>query len=128
MKKCVNEDFDIILEDNVRAPMEQSAKRIIESIRASEEFTKEMGETCHVRYFGWLGSIPNLTWVLSTHAKRMAYKRKNVKDASCIDHTVFPFPVLADFGDLQNDVGEGQEEKEDANDDIMDDNDADTDD
>jgi hypothetical protein len=45
-----------------------------------------------------------------------------------MDHTVFPFPVLADFGDLQNDVGEGQEEKEDANDDIMDDNDADTDD
>ena len=120
MKKCVNEDFDIILEDNVRAPMEQSAKRIIESIRASEEFTKETGETCHLRYFGWLGSIPNLTWVLSTHAKRMAYKRKNVKDASCIDHTVFPFPVLADFGDLQNDVGEGQEEKEDANDDMDD--------
>jgi hypothetical protein len=64
MKKCVNEDVDIILEDNVRAPMEQSTQQIIESIHASttsEEFTKEMGETCHVRYFGWLGSIPNLT-------------------------------------------------------------------
>ena len=110
MKKCVDEGFDFILEDNVRAPINECADRIWESIRASEELVKETGEPCYMKYYGWLGSIPNLKWVLSTHANRMGYKRKQVDDASSIDRTVFPFPILEDFGDLNHAIHEDKGE------------------
>jgi GR25 family glycosyltransferase involved in LPS biosynthesis len=111
MKKCVDEGFDFILEDNVRAPMEECASRVRETIHASEELVKETGDPCHMRYFGWLGSIPNLKWVLNTHSKRMGYKRKQAEDALCIDNTVFPLPVSEDFGCLA-DEPEKEEEDE----------------
>lgn len=108
MKKCVDEGFDFILEDNVRAPIKECSDRIWESICASEEQVKETGEPCYMRYYGWLGSIPNLEWVLNTHANRMGYKRNQLDNASSTSQTVFPFPILEDFGDLNHAIHENK--------------------
>ena len=91
MKKCVQGGYDFILEDNVRAPPELCAERIWETIDASEELSRSSGNTCHMRYYGWLGSRPNLKWTLSTFAPREGYPIDGCR--------VFPFPVTADIGD-----------------------------
>lgn len=101
MKKCVEEGYDIILEDNVRAPPDECAKRIWEAIDASELYQHANGEQCQLRYYGWLGSLPNLHWVLNTHVKRTVFSRESKNDDAEEDGshqaTVFPFPVTQDF-------------------------------
>ena len=71
MKLCVKDGYDFILEDNVRAPPEECAQRVWEAIDASKECEREKHqETCHLRYYGFLGSLANLHWVLTTHIAR----------------------------------------------------------
>lgn len=135
MKKLIDEDFDFILEDNVRAPtsmkkknghcnknsdnicklqeglsellskddeskMPPCAKRIHECIEASHEWETESGKKCHLRYYGWLGSRPNLEFIIRRFSPKMRYQRKG-KD--CDDNndctSFFPFPVTSDFDD-----------------------------
>ena len=115
MHKLVDEQFDFILEDNVRAFIGDNntvgsrsanpswtgwscdcSNRIWDII----ELSGEMGingtniesdnlSTCHLRYFGWLGSLPNLTWVYNNHIPR--------KGQGSDDMKIFPFPTNADF-------------------------------
>lgn len=72
MKTCVEGGFDLILEDNVRA----SAPICVEQIRQVIENNSD----ADLIYFGWLGSVKNLTWVIHTHSKKY-----NSNDT-------FPFP------------------------------------
>ena len=138
MRKLVDEGYDIILEDNVRAPISsistsnnkthshtsasnlegqeksshcECAHRIRETIAASKELEEASGKKCHMRYYGWLGSRPNLEFVMDTHCERTKYKRENgfrnyndnpdTDTDINTDHgsapSVFPFPITSDI-------------------------------
>lgn len=97
MKRCVAEGYDFILEDNVRAPPNDCADRIWATLEASKDWELQHNEHCHLRYYGWLGSIPNLKWVLNTHSKRKAHVLSTAPDKEHPGCSVFPFPVPEDF-------------------------------
>ncbi|KAL9189091.1 hypothetical protein ACHAXT_011581 [Thalassiosira profunda] len=94
--------FDFILEDNVRvfvgvgeggnAETEtwscECANRIWDVIEASDNAEPE----CHMRYYGWLGSLPNLTWVYNNHLPRATLNKRAEGECS-----IFPFPTHDDF-------------------------------
>lgn len=114
MKRCVQDGYDFILEDNVRAPPEECAQRIWETIDASQEWQQTNGEECHLRYYGWLGSLPNLHWVLNTHAPRTGFIREStVGDTEEVSpqRSIFPFPIVEDF-DLSPEDTEAVDEDE----------------
>lgn len=132
MKTLVEEDYDFILEDNVRAPISPMHKiregrkqkddgslkkdssetktitnenkidttppcatRIRDAIEASQEWEVENGKKCHLRYYGWLGSRPNLEFIINTHCPRTRYKRKSKTE--CESSSIFPFPITSDI-------------------------------
>lgn len=119
MKTLVEEDYDFILEDNVRAPIfncdhdeddeeEDDRKnnrpppcaiRIREAIEASQELEIATGTKCHLRYFGWLGSRTNLEFIINKHCPRTRYKREGLHKSI----SVFPFPVTSDI-DIEEDT------------------------
>jgi hypothetical protein len=78
LRRLVMEDFDILLEDNVRLPVETVADRMWDCIRESGQQQPDICCTepsahaakCHMRYFGWLGSIPNLKWIYTSHVHK----------------------------------------------------------
>ena len=81
--------FDFIVEDNVRAfagSGSECAKRIWQAVEASSS------QECHLRYYGWLGSAPNLTWMFANHIPRKAFNR-----AEGSDFSMFPLPTNEDF-------------------------------
>lgn len=95
MKKFVDGSFDIILEDNVRAAPSCCARRIWEAMDAVHEWETTTGKTCHYRFVGWLGSIPNLKWILQTHAPKRQHVREcgpNTTVSPDGAATIFPFP------------------------------------
>ena len=94
--------FDFILEDNVRAFVGigdscECANRIWDMIEGSNDAPSN----CHLRYFGWLGSSPNLRWVYNNHLPRSAEFNNGVSSQSGDDTTnectIFPFPTNEDF-------------------------------
>ena len=115
MKTLVDEGYDFILEDNIRAPITVStsrprnannqfenndaippcAMRIHESIQASQEFESEKGIKCHLRYYGWLGSRPNLEFIINKYIPRTRFERKGKTGLNA--PSIFPFPVTSDF-------------------------------
>jgi hypothetical protein len=78
LRRLVMEDFDILLEDNVRLPVESVADRMWDCIRESEREQPDISSSdssthtaqVHMRYFGWLGSIPNLKWIYASHVHK----------------------------------------------------------
>jgi GR25 family glycosyltransferase involved in LPS biosynthesis len=108
MRRLVEDDLDLILEDNVRVPIESCAARIWHTLHASTEASHQ---GCHLRYHGWLGSIPNLQWMYQYHIPRRKFSRKGVEqdndnennDADDLNDTptVFPFPTTED---IENDL------------------------
>lgn len=111
MRRLVEEGYDFILEDNVRAPPEVCAKRIWDTIDASEKWQQENNEHyCHLRYYGWLGSNPNLHWVINTHIPRTAISHEDDTEES-FEATVFPFPIKDDFGVSPEDESVNNEEE-----------------
>ena len=118
LKKFVSEDFDMILEDNVRTCPDNCAQRIWNFIDTSFEWENEQqslekqdeghgdndGSTtsrdtqCHFRFFGWLGSVPNLKWILNVHSKKRGYCVRDPQSSPTPDHSndnvsFFPFPI-----------------------------------
>lgn len=93
MKRLVDQDFDLIVEDNIRL-CHDAARRIWETIEANES------EECHLRYYGWLGSLPNLEWVFDVHSERNGLPNAHDK--------AFFFPVPEDFNDVQNASGNAE--------------------
>lgn len=64
LQRFTDEDFDVLLEDNVRFPdAEEFFERVWTIKEAKEEWEKGTGQKCHMHYFGCLGSIPNLRWI-----------------------------------------------------------------
>jgi hypothetical protein len=91
LRRFVRDGFDVMLEDNVRAPVESFVERCWEIIEASREWSAETGCPCHMRYFGWLGSIPNLRWMYDSHIPSRGHTRGG---QTC---TMFPFPTPKDI-------------------------------
>lgn len=112
-------EFDFILEDNIRAflgmaddgayPEEvvdmtsdsysgwscECANRIWDIIEASYASQSK----CHMRYYGWLGSLANLAWIYGNHLPRSAFKdsivqHEHVDAGGCV---IFPYPTNEDF-------------------------------
>jgi hypothetical protein len=120
MKKLIGDDesneendFDFVLEDNVRAFVDddidntspacgnnllascECASRIWDIIESSNKIGTDDSasntlSTCHLRYFGWLGSLPNLTWLYNKHIPRKSHGEHD-------GMVLFPFPTNDDF-------------------------------
>ncbi|KAL3924982.1 MAG: hypothetical protein SGILL_000706 [Bacillariaceae sp.] len=132
MKKCVSKNFDLILEDNVRCSPSSAVTRIWSAIDAKEEWaasnkSDDNSNSCHYLYFGWLGSVTNLKWILETHAPKRKFDRETKggtddKDNSNDIPTIFSFPrpehleedlaIWEDDDDDEDDVGADQEPKD----------------
>jgi hypothetical protein len=91
LPRFVREEFDVMLEDNVRAPIEDIAERCWKIIQASHDWSAETGCPCHMRYFGWLGSVPNLRWMYDSHIQSRGHVCHGITCA------VFPFPTQQDI-------------------------------
>eukprot|EP00980_Cylindrotheca_fusiformis_P015450 scaffold4343_cov144-Cylindrotheca_fusiformis.AAC.28 len=88
MKKFVAHSYDILIEDNVRVPIECCADRIWETILASMELSS-LGTPSHFRFYGYLGSIPNLKWIYNSHQEKRRLERKPVDQMI----SIFPLPT-----------------------------------
>ena len=113
LKRFTSEGFDVMMEDNVRAPPESCAERIWEARQASIEWERQEEKTCHYRFIGWLGSTINLEWILETHSKKRRHKREASDDQQTSGMSVFPFPT---HEHLEEDLKEMEERKEDQHD------------
>ncbi|KAL7450172.1 hypothetical protein ACHAWC_002142 [Mediolabrus comicus] len=89
--------FDFILEDNVRAFVGiesngscECASRIWDMIESSNNATDKP----HLRYYGYLGSKPNLKWLYSQHIPRKSFSDRAGEGDGC---AIFPFPTNDDF-------------------------------
>ncbi|CAB9518050.1 expressed unknown protein [Seminavis robusta] len=97
-----DDQFDMILEDNVRTTLSDSALRIWHARLAAEEYNnnnqqQQQQQKCHMRFLGWLGSIPNLQWILQRHVKARAFQRDDNTYAS--QYTIVPFPTTKEIMD-----------------------------
>jgi hypothetical protein len=98
LRKLTEENFDLILEDNVRCSPADCAKRIWEAMDASDEWSEQTGDSstqCHMRYVGWLGSVPNLRWIYESHVPRRGHCLESLKT----DTALFPFPRTHEIED-----------------------------
>lgn len=89
--------FDIILEDNVRTDPKSCARRVRECASAAHEWETTSNDKCHFRFVGWLGSIPNIEWIMQTHLPKRNYTREK-EGETCDDGsdsvTIGPLPRL----------------------------------
>ena len=90
-----------IMNDNEANTTPPCATRIRDAIEASQEWEVENRKKCHLRYYGWLGSRPNLEFIINTHCPRTRYKRKGKTE--CESSSIFPFPVTSDIETHQTD-------------------------
>ena len=136
MKTLVEDGYDFILEDNVRAPITNAwqnddavgageiycecAQRIWSAKEASVEWEESTEKNCHLRYYGWLGSRPNLEFVMNVHRTKMQFPRK---EGETNNRTFFPFPIKSDVDEylgnesLPNESAIDAEAREKADDD-----------
>jgi hypothetical protein len=106
--------FDFILEDNVRAGMNMTEKhsdeaaaattndwscecvnRIWDTIEASND--NEASHDCHMSYYRWLSSLPNMRWIYHNHIPRSAFNGAKHSYDGCSKCIVFPRPTTEDF-------------------------------
>lgn len=137
MKTLVEGRYDFILEDNVRCPTGrprtkrgefddtstehsdtaeaycECAERIWGAMEASDAAIRDGGwvDACHLRYYGWLGSLTNLQWVINVHGKRRAFSFDEKGHQGLSDDynkaTVFAFPMNSDLETESS--GDGEE-------------------
>eukprot|EP00970_Alexandrium_tamarense_P011924 scaffold2604_cov198-Alexandrium_tamarense.AAC.29 len=80
--ECANRMWDLIdASDSYATDNAESAQQ--------SQCTSDALQRCHLRYYGWLGSLPNLTWVYQNHIPR--------KGTAAGDNKIFPFPCNDDF-------------------------------
>jgi len=84
MKRFVEGDYDLILEDNVRFCVGTSAERIRRAVQEADDWETKTGYKCHLRYLGWLGSQANIEWVYNHHMPKR-------------NHGMVPFPTAKDI-------------------------------
>ncbi len=84
--------FDFILEDNVRAFVGIESNACCEC--ASRIWDMIAKDKPHLRYYGYLGSKPNLKWLYSQHIPRKSFPNSTGEGDGC---AIFPFPTNDDF-------------------------------
>jgi len=118
LKKFTTEDFDVLLEDNVRTPLMDNgecAQRIWQAMEATQEWEEQQQisqspsdennntKKCHLRFLGWLGSVPNLEWILQRHTHQTAFQRPSTSetiaksDNNSQSYSIMPFPKTQDI-------------------------------
>ena len=70
--------------------------RIWNTIEASKEMEEETGVSCHLRYYGWLGSRPNLRAVYDNFVNIHKFQK-----ADGDQRTVFPYVVNTDIDEMK---------------------------
>eukprot|EP00934_Nitzschia_sp_Nitz4_P007649 Nitzschia sp. Nitz4//scaffold20_size174350//17454//18944//NITZ4_002079-RA/size174350-snap-gene-0.212-mRNA-1//1//CDS//3329541740//7639//frame0 len=90
LKRFTTEGFDVMLEDNVRAPVESCAQQILDAQQASRNRAVEEGVDCHFRFIGWLGSLTNLEYLFQTHMPKRSFPQGSSQTR------VSPYPHLQD--------------------------------
>jgi hypothetical protein len=101
MKKSIEENYDLILEDNVRMPFHSdmllgsgnAGENVKRNIAKEVRDVKAGSDNAALVYFGWLGSEKNLNWIFDTHLPRYSG-----------DSPVAPFPFSEHY---ENDEGIG---------------------
>lgn len=80
LRRFVDEEFDLLLEDNVRLDVDWVTKvRGIQEVKKLYECKQSV--KVHMMYYGWLGSATNIDWLLGCHRKHKRFQ-----------DTIFPFP------------------------------------
>ena len=132
MKKLTEENYDLILEDNVRTCPQNCYSRIWDCIQASQEWeqheqqhqqketeTEEGNEVsqqqqqqeqrCQLRFYGWLGSKTNMEWLLNDFNTKHGYCRQqrrkngeNEEEENISKTSFFPFPLPTDLDEDDN--------------------------
>jgi hypothetical protein len=92
LRQLTHEHFDVLLEDNVRFAVRDVAQRIWDCIDATTANSETTATPCHMRYYGWLGSQPNVHWIYSTYIPRCNEQR----DQPAI---MVPCPIPSDIVD-----------------------------
>ena len=97
LKRFTSEDFDILLEDNVRAPVESCANMVKQAREASKSLSLERGIECHFQFLGWLGSLTNLEYLIHTHARKRSFPTWAQNETTTRGQSVgvTPFPLLS---------------------------------
>ena len=89
--------FDVILEDNVRIPLQDgvAARRIRQTMAAIRQHETATEEAMHLKYFGWLGSRLNLQWNFECHlpSRRVSSDDDNEEDSLTPYPSAAPFPT-----------------------------------
>lgn len=129
LKRFTTEDFDVVLEDNVRAPVESCANLVKQASEASKVLSAEKGVDCHFRFIGWLGSLTNLEYLLHTHSRKRSFpcSRTDSDKSTGAEQNVgvFPFPLLSHLASDLDDLDapdmtateEGNDEEKEVSDD-----------
>ncbi len=105
MKKFVEDgNFDLILEDNVRTDPKSCARRVWECKRAAREWEESSSDKCHFRFVGWLGSVPNLEWIMQTHLPKRKFKRKRKSEEKIDDNEAISIGPLPRLENLDEDM------------------------
>jgi len=110
LKRFTDEGFDVLLEDNVRAPLDAaSCADRIRQVASADANNSNSGEArqCHFRYFGWLGSVPNLRWIYERHVPgTIAVREFGEGEEGTGNGCLFPFPTTED---IERDLVEREE-------------------
>ena len=107
LKRFTTENFDVLLEDNVRAPVESCANLVKQAREASKSLSLENGVECHFRFLGWLGSLTNLEYLIHTHAKKRAFPMRAENEITTTGQSVgvTPFPLLSHLASDLDELG-----------------------
>ena len=106
--------YDLLLEDNVRLPKEHAAQWIFRlQVAAGCPQQQPSTTSCHLRYYGWLGSRPNLQWMFTSYIPRQVERRQQQQICDQLpskSEQVVPFPTTQDIErDLRNDNNNNSE-------------------
>lgn len=89
-----SEDADILFGNDKKFC--ECALRIWNTIEASKEMEEETGVSCHLRYYGWLGSRPNLTAVYDNFVRIHKFQKVDGDK-----RTVFPYVAKTDIDEME---------------------------
>ena len=95
----LSEDAEILSETDEEFC--ECAMRIWNTIEASKEMEEETGVSCHLRYYGWLGSRPNLRAVYDNFVNIHKFQK-----ADGDQRTVFPYVVNTDIDEMKLNGGD----------------------
>ena len=103
LHQLTTESYDTLLEDNVRCNT-GSTTSFMEQIQTiiDATMTPNHDSKCHMRYYGWLGSLPNLHWIYNTYIPRYMQNHTNSHTTTHPSNNIImvPCPIPSDIDDI----------------------------